>query len=130
MSDELVRVIQALTPRLPSMTLEQLRNLHALVRAALQTYAKLQGQGLMPASAIAEMAKAVPDELMRDIVKDLKHGPGEPGWLPPSKPAEPVQRGGGWQSPPKPEDRSRQFAIFDQMVDAMVGGPNDTSKLR
>jgi hypothetical protein len=31
---------------------------------------------------------------------------------------------------PRAEDRSRQFAVFDQMVDAMVGGPNDTSKLR
>ena len=128
MSDELVRVIQALTPQLPSMTLEQLRNLHALVRAALQTYAKLQGQGLMPASAIAEMAKAVPDELVRDIVKDLKHGPGVPGWLPPSKPGEPVVRGTGWQSPPKHEDRSRQFAVFDAMVSHMVGGPNEPVK--
>jgi len=129
MSDELVRVIQALTPQLPSITLEQLRNLHAVVRAALQTYARLQGQGLMPPSAVAEMAKAVPDDLMRDIVKDLRSGPGVPGWLPPPK-SEPVVRGTGWQSLAKPEDRSRQFAMFDQMVDAMVGGPNDTSKLR
>jgi hypothetical protein len=129
MSDELVRVIQALTPQLPSMTLEQLRNLHAVVRAALQTYAKVQGQNPMPTSAIADLAKAVPDDLVRDIVKDLRAGPGVPGWLPPSR-AEPVVRGTGWQSQPKPEDRSRQFAMFDQMVDAMVGGPNDTSKLR
>jgi hypothetical protein len=130
MGDELVRVIQALTPQLPSMSVEQLRNLHDVVRAALQTYAKVQGQNPMPNSAVAEMAKAVPDDLMRDIVNDLKHGPGVPGLLPPSKPGEPVQRGSGWRSPPKPEDRSRQFAMFDQMVDAMVGGPNDTSKLR
>jgi len=127
MSDELVRVIQALTPQLPSMSVEQLRNLHAVVRAALQTYAKVQGQNLMPASAVAEMAKAVPDELVRDIVRDLRAGPGVPGWLPPPK-SEPVVRGTGWQSPPKPEDRSRQFAMFDAMVDHMVGGPNEPVK--
>jgi hypothetical protein len=129
MSDELVRVIQALTPQLPSMTLEQLRNLHAVVRAALQTYAKFQGQNLMPASAVAEMAKAVPDELVRDIVNDLRSGPGVPGWLPPPK-SEPVVRGTGWQSAPKPEHHSRQNAIFDDMVNYWAGGPNDTSKLR
>jgi hypothetical protein len=128
MSDELVRVIQALTPQLPSMSVEQLRNLHAVVRAALQTYAKVQGQNPMPNSAVAEMAKAVPDDLMRDIVKDLRSGPGVPGWLPPSKPGEPVVRGTGWQSPPKAEDRSRQFAVFDAMVDHMVGGPNEPVK--
>src|SRR6516162_6069163 len=128
MSDELVRVIQALTPQLPSMSVEQLRNLHAVVRAALQTYAKFQGQNLMPPSAVAEMAKAVPDELIRDIVKDLRSGPGVPGWLPPSKPAQPVVRGTGLQSPPKPEDRSRQFAVFDAMVAHMVGGPNEPVK--
>jgi len=45
-------------------------------------------------------------------------------------PPRPVIRGTGWQSPPKPEDRSRQFAMFDAMVDHMVGSANDTSKLR
>jgi hypothetical protein len=127
MSDELARAIQALTPQLPSMTLEQLRNLLAVVRAALQTYAKFQGQGLMPDSAIAELEKAVPTDLVRAIVKDNKGGPSQPGWLPPPK-SEPVVRGSGWQSLPKPEDRSRQFAMFDAMVDHMVGGPNEPDK--
>ena len=45
-------------------------------------------------------------------------------------PPKSVVRGTGWQSPPKPEDRSRQFAMFDAMVDHMVGSANDTSKLR
>jgi hypothetical protein len=87
--------------------------------------AEAQGCGL-PASAVAEMEKAVPTELIREIVNDNKRT-SLPGWLPPPK-SEPVVRGSGWQSPPKPEDRSRQFAVFDAMVAHMVGGPNEPVK--
>ena len=130
MSVELMRTIRQLEAQLPTMSREQLAKLLAVVRAALQTYAKMQGQNLLPASAVKAMTDAVPDQLMADIVNDLRKGPGEPGWLPPSKSGGAMVRGSGWQSPPKYENRSRQFAMFDQMVDAMVGGPNDTSKLR
>jgi len=87
--------------------------------------AEAQGCGL-PASAVAEMEKAVPTELIQEIVNDNKRT-SLPGWLPPPK-SEPVVRGSGWQSPPKPEDRSRQFAVFDAMVAHMVGGPNEPVK--
>lgn len=45
-------------------------------------------------------------------------------------PSQPVVRGTGWQSPPKPQDRTNDFRMFDAMVDHMVGSANDTSKLR
>ena len=81
----------------------------------------------LPASAIADLERAVPTELVQAIVEDQRHGVGVPGWLPPSK-SEPVVRGTGWQSPAKVEDRSRQFAVFDAMVAHMVGGPNEPVK--
>ena len=87
--------------------------------------AEAQGCGL-PASAVAEMEKAVPTELIQEIVNDNKRT-SLPAWLPPER-SEPVVRGSGWQCPPKPEDRSRQFAVFDAMVAHMVGGPNEPVK--
>ena len=107
------------------MTLEQRQALLELVRKFKA--AECSGSWL-PQSAIQKMTDAVPDELMRDIVEDRKRGMTR-GWLPQLK-SEPVHRGSGWQSPPKAEDGSRQFAQFDAMVAHMVGGPNDTSKLR
>jgi hypothetical protein len=64
---------------------------------------------------------------MRDIVADNRGGPSVPGWLPPRRERE-VERGSGWQDPPKVEDRSRQFAVFDAMVAHRVGGPNEPVK--
>ena len=105
------------------MTLEQRQALLELVRKLKAA----EGSGSwLPQSAIQKMTDAVPDELMRDIVEDRKRGM-TPGWLPQLK-SEPVHRGSGWQSPPKLEDRSRQFAQFDAMVAAMVGGPNEPVK--
>src|ERR1700746_2330844 len=68
--------------------------------------------GPMPQSAVDDLARAVPDQLVRDIVNDFRHGPGVPGWLPPSTPSGQTKRGSGWHQPPKPEDRSRQFEQF------------------
>ena len=108
----------------PLMTQEMRQELLELVRK-LQA-AEGQACGL-PASAIADLERAVPTELVQAIVEDQRHGVGVPGWLPPSK-SEPVVRGTGWQSPAKVEDRSRQFAVFDAMVAHMVGGPNEPVK--
>jgi hypothetical protein len=124
--NDLVQTIQRLEAQLPSMSREQLTYLLMVVRAALAAMAKTQGAGL-PHSAVADLEKAVPTALVQAIVQDNRRT-SLPGWLPPSKSG--VERGSGWAATPKPEDRSRQFAMFDQMVDAMVGGPNDTSKLK
>ena len=70
----------------------------------------------------------VDDATIRAIVAEQRLT--APSSMARQSPPQPVIRGTGWQSPPKPEDRSRQFAMFDAMVDGMVGGANDTSKLR
>jgi hypothetical protein len=54
----------------------------------------------MPQSAIDDLVKAVPDQLVRDIVQDMRHGRSEPSGLagPEEKSAARV-RGSGWQKP-------------------------------
>jgi hypothetical protein len=78
----------------------------------------------MPFSAALEMAKAVPDDLIRQIVADniRKSSP-----IPPDPP---VQRGTGWTDEPKNRDRSREFELMDRIVESQVGGANDTRKLK
>jgi hypothetical protein len=122
----LVEYLKRLTPLLGYLPKETLGEMLALVREARR---KLEGVGGMPASATEEMVKAVPDELVRAIVSDLRKGPGEPGWMKPREPVPVAERGSGWAGP-KPEDPTRRYAMFDQMVAGLVGGPNDTSKLR
>jgi hypothetical protein len=123
LSNNDMRRLQRLVNLAPLMTIEQRQALLELVRKLKAA----EGSGSwLPQSAIQKMTDAVPDELMRDIVEDRKRGM-TPGWLPQLK-SEPVHRGSGWQSPPKPEDRSRHFAQFDAMVAAMVGGPNEPVK--
>ena len=118
--------LQRVMRLVPYMDTETQMKLLALVREYKVKLAAVEGGG-MPASAVQAMADAIDDKTMRAIVEEQQHV-SVPGWLPPSKPGEPVQRGSGWQSPPKPEDRSRQFAIFDAMVSHMVGGPNEPVK--
>jgi hypothetical protein len=87
-----------------------------------------EGQGIMPESAISDMAKAVPDQLVREIVADLRSGPAVPGSIVPTpRESEPVKRGSGWIEP-KNEDRTRQFAVLDEIVAALAGGPNSPVK--
>jgi len=106
------------------MTQEMRQGLLDLIRKLKAAEGQACG---LPASAIADLERAVPTEVVQAIVEDQRHGVGVPGWLPPSK-SEPVVRGTGWQSPAKVEDRSRQFAVFDAMVAHMVGGPNEPVK--
>ena len=73
------------------------------------------------------MIDCVSDKLMADIVKDLRSGVASPSGL---LKGEPIVKGSGWQGPPQPKDRTNEFRIFDRMVEAQVGGANDTSKLR
>jgi len=122
LSNSEIQRLRRLVELAPHMTLDQQRALLDVVRKLKAA----EGEGL-PASATKAMTDVVDDKLMSEIVKDLGHGPGEPGWIKRER-SEPVVRGSGWQSPPKPEDRSRQFAQFDAMVAAMVGGPNEPVK--
>jgi len=109
----------------PYMTAEQQQLLLECIRKLKA--AEAQGSSWLPQSAVSDLVQAVPDTLMRDIVNDNRSGLSQPGWLPPPK-SGPVVRGTGWQDPPKAEDRSRQFAVFDAMVAHMVGGPNEPVK--
>jgi len=84
---------------------------------------------ILPQSVVAEMTAAVPDKLMAEIVQDFRHGVASPSGLLKSE-SRPVQRGTGWVEPPRTRDRTTEFKIFDQMVAAMAGGPNDCSKLK
>jgi hypothetical protein len=79
----------------------------------------------MPPSAAWEMAKVVPDDLVRQIVGDSMRK------AQPSPPAEPEpERGTGWVDEVKFPDRSREFELMDRVVESQVGGPNDTRKLK
>ena len=110
----------------PYMSLEQRQALLECIRKLKAIEAAEAGVGL-PASAVVDLTKCVDDKLMRDIVHDNRGGPSQPGWIK-QEGGRPVVRGSGWQSPPKPEDRSRQFEVFDRMVAHMVGGPNEPVK--
>jgi len=123
LSNDDMQRLQRLVRLAPYMTLEQRQGLLDLIRKLKAA----EGTSAMPASAVQAMADVIDDKTLAAIVQEQQHV-SVPGWLPPSKPGEPVQRGSGWQSPPKPEDRSRQFAIFDAMVSHMVGGPNEPVK--
>src|SRR6516165_9159949 len=79
----------------------------------------------MPPSAAWEMAKVVPDDVVRQIVGDsMRKAPPAPA------PQEEVQRGTGWVDEVKFPDRSREFELVDDIVKSQVGGPNDTRKLK
>jgi hypothetical protein len=121
LSNDDMQRLQRLVNLAPLMTQEMRQGLLDLIRKL-----KAADGCRLPASAIAEMDKAVPTDLIRQIVTDNRRS-SLPGWLPPPK-SEPVVRGSGWQSPPKPEDRSTQFALFDAMVQHMVGAPNEPVK--
>jgi hypothetical protein len=110
----------------PYMTTEQQQALLECIRKLKAIEAAEIGVGL-PSSAVTEMTKAVPDELLRDIVED-RHRTNVPGWTKPEG-GKPVVRGSGWQEP-RNEDRTRQFQVVDDIVNYWAGGPNDTSKLK
>lgn len=82
---------------LAGMSPEDLMKLLGLIREAMALYGHRDGMGLPP-SAVAKMTEVVGTELMKDIVKDLRKGPGEPGWMKPTGSPPPV-KGGGWVKP-------------------------------
>lgn len=71
----------------------------------------------LPASALDEMVKIVPDRLMRDIVQDQRHGRATPSSLAgPVEPRPAPVRGSGWQ---KPADMGNPSGVklCDQIAD-------------
>jgi len=72
-----------------------------------------------------EMAEAVPSDLVADIVGDQRKGISAPSSVTPSRDV----RGAGWVEPrslgPMPHSE-----LIDRIVEAQIGGPNDTSKLK
>jgi hypothetical protein len=81
--------------------------------------------GMHP-NVVAEMCRAVPDSVLADIVGDARRA----SQAVPRTPAVDVERGTGWTDEPKNRDRSREFELIDDITKAMVGGPNDTRKLK
>jgi hypothetical protein len=96
----------------PYMNDEQREGLLKLVRELKA----VDGAAIMPASAVEKMTEAVGDELMRDIVKDLRSGRSEPGFLAAPTGAPAKERGSGWVKPLEHGSPSGQRAI-DQMMD-------------
>jgi hypothetical protein len=99
---------------LAGMSPENLIKLLGLIREAKALYGYRDGMS-MPPSAVAKMTEVVGDQLMKDIVKDLRKGRAEPGWFKPTG-APPVERGTGWVKPLKHSDPSGQRYV-DQMMD-------------
>jgi hypothetical protein len=125
----LTETMQKMLRLIPYLDPKTQQELLALVREYRHKLAAAEG-GLMPESAVQSMVNAVPDKLMAEIVQDLRSGPPAPGsMVPETRGREPVKRGSGWIEP-KNEDRTRQFQVLDEIVGALAGGPNDTSKLR
>jgi len=90
----------------------------------------------LPADAAQAMARVVPDvkgQMTAEQVQSAwaRSRISEPSGFGPPKWKEEKKQQTPKAEEPKPQDhRSPQTRIFDAMVDAMVGGPNDTSKLR
>jgi len=82
---------------------------------------------------LAAMREAVPDSLMAGIVADSRRGVSDPRSIAsaPGAPPPPERpKGTGWQVDVGFPDRSRDFEQMDAIVAGMVGGPNDTSRLK
>jgi hypothetical protein len=100
-----------------------------LDREGQQTIIKLFEQYGPQLESIETGAAPIDEGTIRAIVAEQRHGVSAPVSMTVQKKeakAPPAVR----EQKPMRDDRSPQTRIFDSMVDAMVGGPNDTSKLR
>jgi hypothetical protein len=101
-----------LVEKLPKEMLEQLLELVRLEKARLRS----EG-GALPESAVADLAAAVPTELIQSIVTDNRRGVSEPGWLPPPKHDPEKTKGSGWSNPVPLEGSVPGVKWADQMMD-------------
>jgi hypothetical protein len=73
----------------------------------------------------ADAARAVGDQLVREIVADNRHSPTQASSVIAPKAVSPQARGSGWADPvplaPRPASES---AIIDRLCEKYVGGPN------
>jgi hypothetical protein len=83
---------------LEAMSREDQIKLLALIREAKALFGG-GGGACMPQSAIDDLVKAVPDELVRDIVHDLRKVAEPGGFLPASENSVRNERSSGWQKP-------------------------------
>jgi hypothetical protein len=103
LSENIIQRLGRLVKLAPWLPKEKQEELHEIIKEMMVAE---RTEGTMPNSAIADLAEAVPDKLIREIVRDLKGaGNTQPGWLPPSKP-KPVERRSGSVEPRagKPEE--------------------------
>jgi hypothetical protein len=101
---------------------------------AAQLAAEARAQGLEPWQA--QMARAVPTDVVRDIVSDAYKRRGPSSFVP-ERPSEPVQRGSGWVDAqplgPPPGDRYIQqmcdHAAAEERLSALSGWAKLTEQL-
>jgi hypothetical protein len=101
------------------MTDEELKARLDEIKQGMALYKQLRALELagMQSSVVMEMARAVPDSLMRDIVKDFWKGVARPSSM---AAQQPVQKGTGWvtpaplRSPPGVELIDRMMATDDK----------------
>jgi hypothetical protein len=144
LTNDVLRRIERLVKLAPYLPLEMQQELHGIIR---ELQAAESREGTMPNSAIADLVEAVPDKLVREVVNDLRtFGRAQPGGFlspekkvpdealrpdPPKEEPSYLRKEPGWQNPtPLGTGSVAQTAIFDEMVSALVGSQNDTSKLR
>jgi hypothetical protein len=142
LTENMIEQLARLTRLAPYMDKEWQGKLLDLIRDLKAA----EAEGTFPASAIGDLVKAVGDQQVRDIVNDLRSaGRTVPGFLPQlqksleevNKPDPPkddtpsyLKPDKGWVKEQSVERSMAQTEIFDEMVSALVGGSNDTSKLR
>jgi hypothetical protein len=143
LSEDVIRRLARLVKLAPYLPVEMQQELHRIIR---DLQAAESREGTMPNSAISDLVEAVPDRLCAEIVRDLKDaGRTEPGGFlsPTPKPLDECLRPDppkddrpsymkpekGWVKPMPDERSEAQTEIFDEIVAALAGGPNDTSKL-
>jgi len=124
LSPDFIQRLQRLVSFAPYMDAEMQGKLLELIRDLKAA----EGGGVMPDSAVQAMADAVPDQLVRDIVRDLGKGVAPPSGLTKEERRGPVRRGSGWQTPRDQYRSPHESAVFDELVSHFVGGPNDPVK--
>jgi len=137
MSEDLAQEIAELKRRLAELEAKQSAHEPPRPRMNMQPIDYTE-QFRLPADAAQKMAAVVPDVKCKMTAEQVQSswarsrisGPsgfGPPKWEEGKRQPVPVKKA---EEEKMKDTRSPQTRIFDAMVDAMVGGPNDTSKLR